>query len=164
MSSLLTVSARVRTGIPICFSDLGEHFTLLSFVFSREYQFRLICTFEIVLSNFDFFCSNLFFYLIDKVLGVFLTIFSLKELKKSLKMMLWPCRSQSDRSWRAWLVWKVISRPSKPQLCFSFFLHLRCRRSSLNPRRHGICIGVCIGVLVGDLAAVVVEPQEVSRQ
>jgi len=89
MSSLLTVSARVRTGIPICFSDLGEHFTLLSFVFSREYQFRLICTFENVLSNFDFFCSNLFFHLIDRVLGVFfLTIFSLKELKKSLKMML----------------------------------------------------------------------------
>ncbi len=28
----------------------------------------------------------------------------------------------------------------------------------------GICIGVCIGVLVGDLAAVVVEPQEVTRQ
>ena len=71
MSSLLTVSARVRTGIPICFSDLGEHFTLLSFVFSREYQFRLICTFEIVLSNFDFFCSNLFFHLIDRVLGFF---------------------------------------------------------------------------------------------
>jgi hypothetical protein len=86
MSSYLTVSARVSTGIPICFSDLGEHFTY--FRFSREYQFRLICTFEIVLSNFDFFCSNLFFYLIDKVLGVFLTIFSLKELKKSLKMML----------------------------------------------------------------------------
>ena len=88
MSSLLTVSARVRTGIPICFSDLGEHFTLLSFVLARSTNFDLICTFENVLSNFDFFCSNLFFHLIDKVLGFFLTIFSLKELKKSLKMML----------------------------------------------------------------------------
>ncbi len=89
MSSLLTVSARVRTGIPIRFSDLGEHFTY--FRFSQEYQFRFvlsICTFEIALLNVDFFCSNWFFHLIDKVLGVFLTIFSLKELNKSLKMML----------------------------------------------------------------------------
>jgi hypothetical protein len=88
MSSYLTVSARVRTVIPICFSDLGEHFTLLSFIFSQEYQFRLICTFKIVLFYVDFFCLKLFFHLIDKVLRGFSYNFSLKELKKSLKMML----------------------------------------------------------------------------
>ena len=89
MSSYLTVSSRVRTGVPICFSDLGEHFTY--FRFSQEYQFRFvlsICTFEIVLLNVDFFCSKVFFTVSGKSFGGFSYDFLLKELKKSLKMML----------------------------------------------------------------------------
>ncbi len=122
----------------LSFFAIGTNFDLyfLSIGTCFDLYFRF-CTVEC-----RFFLFEFVFHLIGKVLGFFLTIFSLKELKKTLKMMLWPCRSQSDRSWRAWLVWKVISRPSKPQLCFSFFLkHLFCRRSSKYPRRHGI--GIC---------------------
>ncbi len=91
-----------------------------------------------------FYVQKCFSLFLAKVLGFFLQ-FLLKELKKYLKMMLWPCRHQLDQSWQAWLVWKVISWPSKPQLCFSVFLKhlLRCWQSLLNPCCHGICVGVC---------------------
>jgi hypothetical protein len=55
----------------------------------------------------------------------------------------------------AWLVWKVINRPSKPQLCFSFFLtHLFC---------HEVLKILVAMVVVSDFPVVVVVPQEVGE-
>jgi hypothetical protein len=60
MSWLLTISVIVRTGILICFSDLGEHFTchLKPGIQILNYTFKVQ-----------------FFHSFDKVLGVFLLFF-----------------------------------------------------------------------------------------
>jgi len=66
MSWLLTISVIVRTGILICFSDLGEHFTchLKPGIQILNYTFKV-----------QFFLFKTVFHSFDKVLGVFLLFF-----------------------------------------------------------------------------------------